>query len=218
MKFFVDTADIAEIKDLAATGLLDGVTTNPTLIAKTGRDFKETIAEICQIVSGPVSAEVAATDLEGMLAEGRELARIAQNVTVKVPLTWDGLKTCRTLVNEGTMVNVTLCFTANQALLAAKAGATFISPFIGRLDDIGLDGMDLIREIRAIYDNYPDLNTELLAASVRTVNHVKECALVGADVATVPPATLKALIKHPLTDAGLESFLADWAKTGQKIV
>lgn len=218
MKFFVDTADIAEIKELAATGLLDGVTTNPSLVAKAKRDFKEIIAEICAVVPGPVSAEVAATDLEGMLKEGRTLAKIAKNVTVKVPLTWDGLKACRTLTGEGTMVNVTLCFSANQALLAAKAGATFVSPFLGRLDDIGLDGMDLLREIRAIYDNYADFSTEILAASIRSVNHVRDAALIGADIATVPPAILKALVKHPLTDKGLEAFLADWKKTGQKIV
>lgn len=218
MKFFVDTADLNEIKELAATGLLDGVTTNPSLIAKAGGDFKETIREICAIVPGPVSAEVAATDYDGMLAEGRELAKIAKNVTVKVPLTMDGLKACRALTSEGTLVNVTLCFSANQALLAAKAGATFVSPFIGRLDDIGLDGMALIREIRQIYDNYQNFSTDILAASIRTVNHVKEAALIGADVATVPPATLKALVKHPLTDKGLEQFLADWAKTGQTIV
>ncbi len=217
MKFFVDTADVAEIRELAALGLLDGVTTNPSLIAKAGRDFKTIIAEICSIVPGPVSAEVAATDTEGMLREGRILAKIAKNVAVKVPLTWDGLQACRTLTGEGTMVNVTLCFSANQALLAAKAGATFVSPFIGRLDDIGLNGMELIGEIRTIYDNYADLRTEILAASIRTVNHVKEAAMVGADVATVPPAILKALVKHPLTDKGLESFLADWKKTGQKI-
>ncbi len=217
MKFFVDTADVAEIRELAATGLLDGVTTNPSLVAKAGRDFKTIIAEICEVVDGPVSAEVAATDYEGMLREGRILAKIAENVAVKLPLTWDGLKACKVLTTEGTMVNVTLCFSANQALLAAKAGATFVSPFIGRLDDIGLDGMDLIGEIRSIYDNYPDFSTEVLAASIRTVNHVKECALMGADVATVPPAILKALVKHPLTDKGLEQFLADWAKTGQKI-
>ncbi|CFX10749.1 putative transaldolase [Candidatus Filomicrobium marinum] len=218
MKFFVDTADLNEIKELAATGLLDGVTTNPSLIAKAGGDFKTTIREICAIVPGPVSAEVAATDYDGMLAEGRELAKIAKNVTIKVPLTLDGLKACRALTSEGTLVNVTLCFSANQALLAAKAGATFVSPFIGRLDDIGLDGMALIREIRQIYDNYQNFSTDILAASIRTVNHVKEAALIGADVATVPPATLKALVKHPLTDKGLEQFLADWAKTGQTIV
>ncbi|MGE0701056.1 MAG: fructose-6-phosphate aldolase [Hyphomicrobiaceae bacterium] len=218
MDFFVDTADVAEIRELASLGLLDGVTTNPSLIAKTGRDFKATIAEICEIVPGPVSAEVAATDAEGMLAEGRVLAAIAKNVAVKVPLTWDGLKACRTLAAEGTMVNVTLCFSANQALLAAKAGATFVSPFIGRLDDVGLDGMDLIREIRTIYDNYPSLETRILAASIRTVGHVRDAAIIGADVATVPPAILKALVKHPLTDKGLEAFLADWRKSGQRIL
>ncbi len=217
MKFFVDTADVSEIKELAALGLLDGVTTNPSLVAKAGRDFKGLIAEICEIVPGPVSAEVAATDYAGMLSEGRTLAKIAKNVTVKVPLTWDGLKACRALTGEGTMVNVTLCFSANQALLAAKAGATFISPFVGRLDDISLDGIDLLREIRVIYDNYDDLTTQILAASLRTVNHVKEAALIGADVGTVPPGVLKALVKHPLTDKGLEMFLADWKKTGQKI-
>jgi transaldolase len=218
MKFFVDTADIAEIKDMAATGLLDGVTTNPSLVAKAGHDFKSLIAEICEVVPGPVSAEVAATDYEGMLAEGRHLAKIARNVAVKVPLTWDGLKACKALTDEGTMVNVTLCFSANQALLAAKAGATFISPFIGRLDDSGLDGMELIAEIRQIYDNYADFSTEILAASIRTVGHVKEAALIGADVVTVPPAILKALVQHPLTDKGLAQFVADWKKTGQKIL
>ena len=191
MKFFVDTADVAEIKELAATGLLDGVTTNPSLIAKSGSDFKETIAEICKIVPGPVSAEVAATDFEGMIKEGHELAKIAKNVTIKVPLTLDGLKACKVFTSEGTMVNVTLCFSANQALLAAKAGATFVSPFIGRLDDIGLNGMDLIREIRTIYDNYQDLSTDILAASIRTVGHVKDAAMIGADVATIPPAILR---------------------------
>ena len=216
MKFFVDTAEIKEIKELAATGLLDGVTTNPSLIAKSGRDFKEVIAEICAAVEGPVSAEVTALDADGMVTEGRKLAKIAKNVAVKVPLTLDGLKACRTLSQAGTMVNVTLCFSANQALLAAKAGATFISPFIGRLDDINIDGMELIREIRQIYDNY-DFDTEILAASIRTANHVKEAALIGADVATVPPAVLKGLVKHPLTDKGIESFLADWKKTGQAI-
>ena len=218
MKFFVDTADIAEIRELAESGLLDGVTTNPSLIAKTGKDFKATIAEICAIVPGPVSAEVGAIDYEGMLAEGRALARIAKNVTVKVPLTWDGLKACKTLTGEGTLVNVTLCFSAAQALLAAKAGATFVSPFIGRLDDIGLDGLELIREIRQIYDNYPDLETEILAASIRTVGHVRDVALIGADVATIPAAVIKALVKHPLTDKGLEQFLADWKKSGQKVL
>jgi transaldolase len=217
MKFFVDTADVGDIKELAAAGLLDGVTTNPSLIAKSGRDFKQTIAEICAIVPGPVSAEVAATDFDGMMREARILAKIAKNVTIKVPLTLDGLKACKAISSEGTMVNVTLCFSANQALLAAKAGATFVSPFIGRLDDIGLNGMDVIREIRTIFDNYQDLNTDILAASIRTVNHVKEAAMIGADVATIPPSILKALVKHPLTDAGLAAFVADWKKTGQTI-
>ena len=218
MKFFVDTADVAEIKDLAATGLLDGVTTNPSLVAKAGRDFKEIVAEICAVVPGPVSAEVAATDYDGMMREAEVLRKIAKNVTIKVPLTMDGLKACKALTSDGTMVNVTLCFSANQALLAAKAGATFVSPFIGRLDDIGLNGMDVIREIRVIYDNYPDLSTDILAASIRTVNHVKEAAMIGADVATIPPSILKQLVKHPLTDSGLATFVADWKKTGQKIV
>ena len=218
MKFFVDTADVNEIKELAATGLLDGVTTNPSLIAKSGRDFKETIAEICEIVPGPVSAEVAATDTAGMLSEARELAKIAKNVTIKVPLTFDGLKACKELSGDGLMVNVTLCFNTSQALLAAKAGATFVSPFVGRLDDAGQDGMLLIREIRQIFDNYQDLTTDILAASIRTVNHVREAALIGADVATIPPSIIRALIKHPLTDKGLDSFMADWAKTGQKIL
>lgn len=218
MKFFVDTADVAIIKELAATGLLDGVTTNPSLVAKEGRDFKTVVREMCEIVPGPVSAEVAATDYDGMVAEGRVLAALAKNVCIKVPLTWDGLKACRTLASEGNMVNVTLCFSANQALLAAKAGATFVSPFIGRLDDIGLDGMELIREIRVIYDNYPDLTTDILAASIRTVNHVKQAAMIGADVATVPPSVLQSLVKHPLTDIGLRQFVADWQKTGQKIL
>jgi transaldolase len=217
MKFFVDTADVDEIRELAATGLLDGVTTNPSLVMKAGRPFKEVIAEICKVVDGPVSAEVAAIDYDGMIREGRILAAIAENVAVKVPLTWDGLKACRTLTNAGTMVNVTLCFTAAQALLAAKAGATFISPFVGRLDDIGLDGMELISEIRAIYDNYEDLSTEILAASIRGPNHVKLAAIAGADIATIPPAVLKSLVKHPLTDKGLEQFVADWKKTGQTI-
>ncbi|TMJ42371.1 MAG: fructose-6-phosphate aldolase [Alphaproteobacteria bacterium] len=216
MKFFVDTAEIKEIKELAATGLLDGVTTNPSLVAKSGRDFKEVIAEICNAVEGPVSAEVTALDADTMITEGRKLAKIAKNVAVKVPLTLDGLKACRTLSQAGTMVNVTLCFSANQALLAAKSGATFISPFIGRLDDINIDGMELIREVRQIYDNY-DFTTEILAASIRTANHVREAALIGADVVTVPPAVLKGLAKHPLTDKGIESFLADWKKTGQAI-
>jgi transaldolase len=217
MKFFVDTADVAEIRELAQTGLLDGVTTNPSLVAKANRDFKEIIAEVCDLVPGPVSAEVAATDLAGMLKEGRALARIAKNVTVKVPLTWDGLKACRALTNQGIMVNVTLCFSANQALLAAKAGATFVSPFVGRLDDADQDGMEVVREIRAIYDNYPDFGTQILVASVRHVTHVKQAAMIGADVATLPPAVLRALVHHPLTDKGLEAFLAAWSKTGQQI-
>ncbi len=218
MKFFVDSADIDEIRDLADTGLVDGVTTNPSLIAKSGRDFTEVVKEIVEIVDGPVSAEVTATDVDGMVEEGRKLAKIADNIAVKVPLTWDGLKACRALTQGGTMVNVTLCFSANQALLAAKAGATFISPFIGRLDDICLDGMQLIHEIRAIYDNYDALETEILAASIRSANHVKESALAGADVSTVPPQVLRDLAKHPLTDKGLDAFLADWKKTGQSIL
>ncbi len=217
MKFFVDTADVAEIRELAATGLLDGVTTNPSLIMKAGRPIRDVIKEICETVEGDVSAEVAAIDFDGMMSEGKKLAEIARNVAVKVPLTWDGLKACRALRQLGHRVNVTLCFSANQALLAAKAGATYISPFIGRLDDISLDGMQLIEEIRTIYDNY-DFDTQILAASIRTPNHVKLAALAGADVATVPAAVLKSLVKHPLTDKGLESFLADWKKTGQSIV
>jgi len=217
MKFFVDTAVISEIEELAATGMVDGVTTNPSLIHKSGRDFKEVIAEICKLIPGPVSAEVAGVEYDQMVAEGRELAKIADNVVIKLPLTWDGLRACRTLTDDGRMTNVTLCFSANQALLAAKAGATFISPFIGRLDDMGINGMELIHEIRAIYDNY-DFKTEILAASIRTVNHLKDSALAGADVATIPPSTLKALAGHPLTDKGLAAFLADWEKTGQKIV
>jgi transaldolase len=217
MKFFVDTADVKEIRELAALGLLDGVTTNPSLIAKAGRDIKEVTAEICGIVDGPVSAEVTATDYDGMMREAAILSKIAPNVCIKVPLTPAGLKACKSLTSAGSQVNVTLCFSANQALLAAKAGATFISPFIGRLDDTGLDGLDLIREIRVIYDNY-GFATQILAASIRTVNHVKDAAMIGADVATVPPAILHALFRHPLTDKGLEAFLADWAKTGQKIV
>jgi transaldolase len=199
MKFFIDTADVADIRDIAATGLLDGVTTNPSLVAKTGREFRDVIKEICAVVEGPVSAEVTALEAEAMIAEGQSLAKIAKNVTVKVPLTWEGLKACRALTQAGTMVNVTLCFNANQALLAAKSGATYISPFIGRLDDIGLDGMELIEEIRLIYDNY-DFTTEILAASIRTVNHVRQAAMAGADVVTVPPPVMKTLLKHPLTD------------------
>ncbi|MBO9420241.1 MULTISPECIES: fructose-6-phosphate aldolase [Stappiaceae] len=217
MKFFVDTADTAEIQELEATGLLDGVTTNPSLIAKSGKDFKDVIAEICKITNGDVSAEVAATDFDTMIKEAHVLRAIADNVVIKLPLTFDGLKACKQLTSEGTKTNVTLCFSANQALLAAKAGATYISPFIGRLDDINLDGMELIREIRVIYDNY-GFDTEILAASIRTPNHVKDSAIIGADVVTVPPATLKSLVKHPLTDKGLDAFLSDWAKTGQSIL
>ena len=216
MKFFVDTADTKDIAELAATGLIDGVTTNPSLIAKAGRPFAEVIQEICGLTTGPVSAEVVATDAEGMVREGRKLAKIADNVAVKLPLTWDGLKACRTLSDEGTAVNVTLCFSANQALLAAKAGAAFISPFIGRLDDINLDGMELIADIRQIYDNYL-FDTEILAASIRTANHVKESALAGADVATMPPNVIKSLATHPLTDKGLAAFLADAEKAGIKV-
>jgi len=219
MKFFVDTADLAEIRDLAKTGLLDGVTTNPTLIAKSGGRFLDVIAEICDLVAGPVSAEVAATDLTGMLAEGRRLAMIASNVAVKVPLTWDGLKACRALRDQGTMVNVTLCFSAAQALLAAKAGASFISPFVGRLDDIGQNGMGLIADICAIYRQYPEtIKTEVLVASVRNPNHVIDAAKLGAHVATLPPPVLRQLVQHPLTDKGLAAFLADWRKTGQSIL
>ncbi|AUJ65689.1 fructose-6-phosphate aldolase (plasmid) [Aestuarium zhoushanense] len=217
MKFFVDTAVVADIKELNDYGLLDGVTTNPSLIAKSGRDFKEVIAEICSFVDGPVSAEVAAMDYDGMVAEGDHLARIADNVVIKLPLTLDGLKACRYFSNKGIKTNVTLCFTANQALLAAKAGATYISPFVGRLDDINIDGMDLIRDIREIYDNY-GFETEILAASIRTANHVKDAALAGADVSTIPPSVIKSLANHVLTDKGLEQFAKDWAATGQKIL
>jgi transaldolase len=217
MKFFVDTADVPAIAELHALGMVDGVTTNPSLILKSGRDILEVTKEICALVPGPVSAEVVALEADAMIAEGRKLATIAPNITVKVPLTWDGLKACKVLSGEGHMVNVTLCFSANQALLAAKAGATFISPFIGRLDDIHLDGMELIHDIRQIYDNY-DFKTQILAASIRSVNHVKDCALAGADVMTAPPAVIKALATHPLTDKGLEQFMKDWAKTGQKIL
>ncbi|MGH1452611.1 MAG: fructose-6-phosphate aldolase [Paracoccaceae bacterium] len=217
MKFFVDTAEIDAIAELNDLGMVDGVTTNPSLIMKSGRDIIEVTKEIAALVDGPVSAEVVATEFDDMLAEGRKLAAIADNIAVKVPLTWAGLKTCRVLSGEGFMVNVTLCFSANQALIAAKAGATFISPFIGRLDDIALDGMQLIEDIRTIYDNY-DFGTEILAASIRSANHVQECALLGADVITAPPAVIKALANHPLTDKGLDAFMADWAKTGQKIL
>ncbi len=217
MKFFVDTADVAAIAELNDLGMVDGVTTNPSLILKSGRDIIEVTREICGIVSGPVSAEVVALAADDMIAEGRKLAAIAPNIAVKVPLTWDGLKACKVLSGEGFMVNVTLCFSANQALIAAKAGATFISPFIGRLDDINMDGLDLIGDIRTIYDNY-DFKTQILAASIRTANHVKDCALIGADVMTAPPAVIKALASHVLTDKGLEQFTKDWAKTGQKIL
>ncbi|WP_395333589.1 fructose-6-phosphate aldolase [Novosphingobium sp. BL-8H] len=216
MKFFVDTADTAEIAELAATGLLDGVTTNPSLIAKSGRDFIEVTKEICGLTDGPVSAEVVALDHAGMMREAEILRKIANNVCIKVPLTFDGLKTCKALTSDGTMVNVTLCFSANQALLAAKAGASFISPFVGRHDDNGFDGMDLIRDIRLIYDNYA-FETEILAASIRHPVHVLECARIGADVATMPPAVIKNLVKHVLTDKGIEGFMADWAKTGQSL-
>jgi transaldolase len=217
MKLFIDSADVGEIKNLAATGVVDGVTTNPSLVAKSGRNFAEALREICDLVEGPVSAEVTATDVDGMVAEGRALAKIARNIAVKVPMTWAGLKACRTLSQDDTMVNVTLCFSANQALLAAKAGATFVSPFIGRLDDVGQEGMELIRDIRAIYDNYADFDTEILAASIRHPVHVTQAAKAGADVATLPPNVFKQLIEHPLTDKGLAAFLADWAKTGQAV-
>ena len=216
MKFFADTADTADIRDLAETGLLDGVTTNPSLIHKAGRDFLEVVAEICEIVDGPVSAEVVALDFEGMMREAEIVRKIADNVAVKVPLTLAGLKACKALTDDGTMVNVTLCFSANQALLAAKAGATFVSPFVGRHDDNGFDGMQLIADIRLIYDNYA-FDTEILVASVRHPIHVLEAAKIGADVMTAPPAVIRQLVKHPLTDKGIEGFLADWAKTGQKI-
>ncbi|GHA51739.1 putative transaldolase [Amylibacter ulvae] len=217
MKFFADTAVVEEIAELNELGIVDGVTTNPSLILKSGRDILEVTKEICDLVAGPVSAEVVATTADEMIAEGRKLAKIADNIAVKVPLTWDGLKACKTLSSEGNMVNVTLCFSANQALIAAKAGATFISPFIGRLDDINIDGLDLIADIRTIYDNY-NFETEILAASIRTVNHVSECARIGADVITAPPSVIKKLASHPLTDNGLEAFMNDWAKTGQNIL
>lgn len=216
MKFFVDTADTAAIKELNDLGMVDGVTTNPSLILKSGRDIAEVTREICDMVAGPVSAEVVAEKADDMIREGKHLAKIAPNITVKVPLTWDGLKACKELSSEGHMVNVTLCFSPAQAILAAKAGATFISPFIGRLDDVNLDGMQLIEDIRQIYDNY-GFDTQVLAASIRSVNHITDCALVGADVITAPPAVIKAMAKHVLTDKGLDQFNADWAKTGQKI-
>lgn len=217
MRFFVDTADVEAIRELHDLGMVDGVTTNPSIILKSGRDIIEVTKEICSIVEGPVSAEVVAMTAPEMIAEGRKLAEIASNIAVKVPLTWDGLKACKVLSGEGKMVNVTLCFSVNQALLAAKAGATFISPFIGRLDDINLDGLELISDIRQVYDNY-GFETNILAASVRTVNHASQCALIGADVMTAPPSVIKAMASHVLTDKGLEQFAKDWAKTGQKIL
>ena len=218
MKFFIDTAEINEIRELAATGLVDGVTTNPSLVAKSGRQFLDAIKEICSIVPGPVSAEVTATDHATMLAQGRKLAKIAANVVIKVPLTPDGLKTCKALREEGTRVNVTLCFSAAQAILAAKSGASFISPFIGRLDDVGTDGMRLIADIVQIYDAYPEFETEVLVASIRHPMHVVDAAKLGADIATIPPAIVRQMYNHPLTDKGLAAFLADWAKTGQSIL
>lgn len=217
MKFFADTAEIEDIKKLQESGLLDGITTNPSLIAKSGRDFKEVIKEICGIVPGPVSAEVASTDFDTIIKEADVLRKLADNVVVKLPLTVDGLKACKILTGEGTRTNVTLCFSANQALLAAKVGATYISPFIGRLDDINLEGMQLIRDIRQIYDNYA-FSTEILAASIRTPNHITEAALAGADVATIPPAVIYKLADHPLTKSGLEQFVKDWKGTGQSIL
>ena len=218
MKFFIDTADVREIRDLAETGMIDGVTTNPSLIAQSGREFTDVIEEICSFIDGPVSAEVAATDAPTMIKEGHKLAKIAKNVVIKVPLTIDGLKTCKILSDEGTMVNVTLCFSAAQAILAAKVGATFISPFVGRLDDIALDGMDLISDICEIYANYQEFTTQVLVASVRSPKHVVDAASLGADVITIPPSALRQLYNHPLTDKGLESFLNDWAGTGQSIL
>lgn len=216
MKFFVDTAITEEIRELNDLGLIDGVTTNPSLILKSGRDIIDVTKEICSLVDGPVSAEVTANDFDSMMRQADILSKIAENICVKLPLTWDGLKACKALTKNGIKTNLTLCFSANQALLAAKAGATYVSPFIGRLDDIGLNGIDLIGEIRTIFDNY-DFTTKILAASIRTVNHVKEAALIGADVATIPPSIMKILVKHPLTDKGLDIFLKDWAKTGQDI-
>lgn len=218
MKFFIDTADIDEIRALAETGMVDGVTTNPSLVAKTGRKFTDVVAEICKIVPGPISAEVTATDAETMIEEGRKLAAIASNVAVKVPLTEDGLRACRALSDQGTMVNVTLCFSAAQSILAAKAGAAFVSPFVGRLDDVGQSGMELIADIVEIYSRYDDFTTEVLVASIRNPMHVVEAARMGAHVATIPPKILSQLFKHPLTDKGLAAFLDDWAKTGQSIL
>lgn len=217
MKFFIDTAEIDDIRELALTGLVDGVTTNPSLVAKSGRDFMEVLDEICSVVRGPISAEVTATDADGMISEGLKLASRADNIAIKVPLTMDGLKACRSLSDDGIMVNVTLCFSTAQALLAAKAGAAFVSPFVGRLDDIGQSGMGLIQEIKEMYDNY-DFPTEILVASIRSPMHVIEAALIGADVATIPPDVLRKLVHHPLTDKGLEVFLKDWENTGQAIL
>lgn len=217
MKFFIDTADLGVIAELAATGMVDGVTTNPSLVAKTGKDFKTLIRDICAIIDGPVSAEVTAVEADEMIREGEILGAIAPNVCIKVPLTWDGLRATKALSDQGFKTNVTLCFSATQALLAAKAGASYISPFVGRLDDISADGMGLIADIRQIYDNYPNLETEILVASIRSVEHMRQSALIGADVATIPPEVLRSLINHPLTDKGLASFLADWEKTGQSI-
>ena len=218
MKFFIDTADLNEIKDLAATGMVDGVTTNPSLAAKQGMNFKELIGEVCKVVSGPVSAEVTAMDYETMMKEAEVLRKIARNVTIKVPLTQDGLKVCRALSSEGTMVNVTLCFTCGQAILAAKAGATFVSPFVGRLDDLGVNGMQLIDDIRMVYDNYDNFKTQILGASVRSPEHIINAGKIGADVITAPPKVIRQLYHHPLTDAGLKTFAEDWAKTGQSIL
>ncbi|HBO58714.1 MAG TPA: fructose-6-phosphate aldolase [Alphaproteobacteria bacterium] len=218
MKFFIDTADLNEIKDLAATGMVDGVTTNPSLAAKQGMNFKELIGEVCKVVSGPVSAEVTAMDYETMMKEAEVLRKIARNVTIKVPLTQDGLKVCRALSSEGTMVNVTLCFTCGQAILAAKAGATFVSPFVGRLDDLGVNGMQLIDDIRMVYDNYDNFKTQILVASVRSPEHIINAGKIGADVITAPPKVIRQLYHHPLTDAGLKTFAEDWAKTGQSIL
>ena len=218
MRFFVDTADVAELEKLVVTGMVDGVTTNPSLIAKSGRDILEVTKEIAALVPGPVSAEVTATDFETMMEEGQKLAKIADNIAVKVPLTVDGLRTCKALSDQGTMVNVTLCFSSAQALLAAKAGATFISPFVGRLDDMGMDGMELIESIKDIYDAYPQYNTEILVASIRNSRHVERAAEMGADVGTLPPRVLWDLYQHPLTAKGLDDFMADWAKTGQSIL
>ena len=218
MRFFVDTADVSELDKLLVTGMVDGVTTNPSLIAKSGRNILEVTKEIASMVDGPVSAEVTATDYDTMIQEGKKLAAIAENIAVKVPLTVDGLRTCKTLSDDGTMVNVTLCFSAAQALLAAKAGATFISPFVGRLDDMGMDGMELIESMRDVYDAYPTLKTEILVASIRNTRHVERAAEVGADVGTLPPRVIWDMYQHPLTAKGLDDFLADWGKTGQSIL